>query len=60
MIPHPTTYEAAQSLLNMAVDAIERFPPTTRDDVNRTSILITRLDTTTSRAARAVQLGEER
>jgi hypothetical protein len=46
------------SVLSLAIGSIERNPPATTDDLNRLRLLVSRLDTATSRAGRAIQLKE--
>ena len=52
----PTTFEASMSALTLAIGFIERNPPRNHDDVNRLRLLVSRIDTATTRANRAIEL----
>ena len=52
----PKTFEASMSLLTLAIAHIERNPPRNPDDVTRLQLLVSRIDTATSRAQRALVL----
>ena len=56
----PASFENSMSLLLLAIGNLERDGPRTSDDIARLRLAVSRLDTATSRAARAVQLGEEK
>ena len=56
----PASFESSMSFLVLAIGQLERSPPTDMEQINRLRREISRIDTATSRAARAVQLGEER
>lgn len=44
------------SALTLAIGFIERNPPRNMDDVNRLRLLVSRIDTATTRANRAIEL----
>ncbi len=44
------------TLLTLAIGSIERNPPRMSDEVTRLQLLVSRVDTATSRAARAIVL----
>lgn len=52
----PMSFEEAMSLLTLAIGHIERNPPQSADDLTRLQLLVSRIDTSTSRAARAIVL----
>lgn len=52
----PQTFEASMSLLALAIGSIERNPPRNPDDVTRLQLLVSRIDTATTRASRAIVL----
>jgi len=52
----PTTFESAMSNLTLAIGNIERNPPRSTDDLNRMRLMVSRLDTSTTRAGRAIEL----
>lgn len=49
------TFESAMSDLSCAIINIERHPPKSTDDLTRLRLLVSRLDTATSRATRAME-----
>jgi hypothetical protein len=55
-VTDPRTFEASMSLLALAIGHIERNPPRNFDDVNRLRLLVSRIDTATTRANRAIEL----
>lgn len=55
----PKSYEASMSFLTLAIGFIERNPPRSPDDLHRLRLTVSRLDTTTTRAARAIELENE-
>ena len=52
----PDSYEASMSFLTLAIGFIERNPPRSADDLNRMRLLVSRLDTSTTRAGRAIEM----
>ena len=52
----PASFENSMSLLNLAIGNLERFGPSSSEDIHRMRLLTSRLDTLTSKAARAVEL----
>jgi len=52
----PTSFEESMSSLTLAIGNIERNPPRSADDLNRMRLLVSRLDTSTTRAGRAIEL----
>ena len=47
------------SFLTLAIGFIERNPPRSPDDLHRLRLTVSRLDTATTRAARAIELENE-
>ena len=56
---NPQSFEAAMSALTLAIGNVERLPPRSHDDLHRLRLLVSRIDTTTTRAARAIELENE-
>ena len=54
----PDTCEAAISLLALGIGNIERHPPTSRAEIARVRLLITRLETAANVAARRMETVE--
>ena len=52
----PTSFEESMSSLALAIGNIERNPPRSADDLNRMRLMVSRLDTSTTRAGRAIEL----
>lgn len=57
--PFCTGFEPAMSSLTLAIGLIERFPPQTADDIHRLRLAVSRIDTATTKAARAIELESE-
>ena len=55
-MPDPQTFEASMSLLALAIGSIERNPPRDPADVTRLQLLVSRIDTASTRASRAIVL----
>ena len=56
MDAHIKTFEASMSLLTLAIAHIERNPPRSPDDLTRLQLLVSRIDSATTRAHRAIIL----
>ena len=52
------SFESSMSQLTLAIGLIERNPPRSADDLHRVRLLVSRIDTATTRATRAIELME--
>ena len=52
------SFESSMSQLTLAIGLIERNPPRSADDLYRVRLLVSRIDTATTRATRAIELME--
>lgn len=56
-LPAPSTFEAAMSVLTLAVKTIETNPPESKDDLDRLRWAVRSLDNAAVRAAGSIQEG---
>lgn len=53
-----SSFEENMSILVCAVGNLEKIPPRSADDLHRVRLLVSRIDTATTRATRAIELME--
>lgn len=58
VVPNPQTFEAAMSLLTLAIASLGRHPPVTREDMSRVNLAASKLETVARKAARRLETVE--
>jgi len=53
--PQPFNFESAMSALTLGIGSIENYPPQTPEDLHRLRLLVSRIDTATTRASRRME-----